>query len=70
MLETTVCPDPQCQAPAEVLDRFELWSTSGPYEHISTRCVLGHIFTVPIDRTYADMPYPISASIGGLFPPV
>jgi hypothetical protein len=52
MIETTACPDPECQAPAEVLDRFDLASTDGPIEHLLTRCVLGHQFTVATDRTY------------------
>jgi hypothetical protein len=58
MIETTACPDPECQAPAEVLDRFDLSSTDGPIEHIRTRCVLGHVFTVATDRYYARTPYP------------
>ena len=58
MIETTVCPDPECQAPAEVLDRFDLSSTDGPIEHIRTRCVLSHIFTVATDRSYARTPNP------------
>jgi hypothetical protein len=68
MIETTTCPDPQCQAPAEVLDHFDLASTDGPIEHIRTRCVLSHIYTVATDRTYAKIgdPYPFSTTLVGL----
>lgn len=37
MTELTACPD--CGAPAEVVDRYTLASTSGPVEHIATACV-------------------------------
>lgn len=63
MIETTVCPDPECQAPAEVLDRFDLWSTDGPIEHISTRCVLRHVYTVACDRIYTRTPYAVSTPL-------
>jgi hypothetical protein len=71
-MEITVCPDPHCQAPAEVLDRFDFASTDGPIEHISTRCMLGHVFTVATDRTYSGDLYPLSElpAIRGLTPPV
>ncbi len=36
---------PECALPAEVVDRFWLASTSGPVEHVSTRCVAGHRLT-------------------------
>jgi hypothetical protein len=39
------CPEPTCQAPATVLDRFVLSSTSGPVEHAKTSCLAGHGFT-------------------------
>jgi len=72
MLETTACPDPQCQVPAEVIERFELPSTSGPLEHMSTRCVLRHVFTVPTDRIYTFEPFRLSAlpQLRGLVPPI
>ena len=46
--ELIACPDPDCGAPAEVRDRFELDSTDGPVEHVLTYCLAGHRFTVPI----------------------
>ena len=58
MIETVICPDPECQAPAEVLDQFDLSSTDGPIEHILTRCVLDHVYTVATDRVYAGTPSP------------
>jgi hypothetical protein len=47
--EIVACPDPACQAPATVADRFALASTSGPVEHLKTRCLDGHWFTPPAD---------------------
>jgi hypothetical protein len=34
--ELTTCPD--CGAPAEVVDRYTLESTSGPVVHVATAC--------------------------------
>jgi hypothetical protein len=45
------CPDPSCAAPAEVLDRWELWSTVGPVPHLKTLCVQMHVFTASVRRT-------------------
>lgn len=36
---------PQCDLPAEIVDRFTLASTGGPTEHVKTMCVGGHWFT-------------------------
>jgi hypothetical protein len=44
------CPDPACEAPAEILDRFAPGSTDGPMDHAKTYCVRHHIFVLPIDR--------------------
>ena len=49
------CPEPTCQAPATVLDRFVLSSTSGPVEHAKTSCLAGHGFT-PRTDTLAGWP--------------
>ncbi len=38
---------PECGAPAEIVDRFVLDSTDGPFEHLKLRCVTGRRFTVP-----------------------
>ena len=56
-MEIVICPDPHCAVPAEVLDRWSWPSSDGPVEHVRTRCVLGHLFTVPLDGawvTYAE----------------
>ena len=50
MLQLTVCPDPACQLPAEIVDRFVLASTDGPIEHARVQCLGRHIFTVPVAR--------------------
>jgi hypothetical protein len=38
---------PQCDLPAEVIDRFSLASTDGPIAHVKTACMAGHVFTPP-----------------------
>jgi hypothetical protein len=48
-MEVVACPEPGCAAPAEVLERFALASTSGPVEHCKTVCVGGHVRTPPAD---------------------
>ena len=40
--EFTECPEPGCFALAEVVDVFELDSTSGPVTHVATLCVADH----------------------------
>lgn len=46
-LELVACPEPTCQAPAEVLDRVILNSTGGAMEHVKTVCVRRHFFLLP-----------------------
>jgi hypothetical protein len=46
------CPDPGCGATAEVIDRSTLSSTSGPIEHVKTRCVRRHVFLMPTPVPY------------------
>jgi hypothetical protein len=38
----TYCPDPDCYAPAEVVDVYDLDSTAGPVTHTVTVCVRRH----------------------------
>ena len=45
MPSVLVCPDPTCQAPAEIIGQWTLDSTEGPAEHVRTRCAVGHVFT-------------------------
>jgi hypothetical protein len=45
--EIVACPEPTCQAPAEVADAFVLASTGGPVTHLKTSCLQGHHFTLP-----------------------
>jgi hypothetical protein len=44
-VEFVICPEPNCQAPAEIVDRFVLASTGGPVEHAQTLCLNGHVRT-------------------------
>jgi hypothetical protein len=46
-MEIVTCPDHDCPAPAEVLDRWDFSSTDGPIEHIKTLCLHRHTLTVP-----------------------
>jgi hypothetical protein len=48
MLSLTVCPEPGCVAPAEIVDRFVQGSTDGPIEHVRIRCVRRHWFLLPV----------------------
>lgn len=47
-MDYALCP--QCDLPAEVIDRFSLPSTDGPIAHVKTACLAGHVFTPPVDR--------------------
>jgi hypothetical protein len=49
------CPDPECRAPAELIERFDLCSTDGPLPHVVTRCVRLHTFTVPESTIDVDL---------------
>ena len=55
--EIVACPEPTCQAPAEVADAFVLASTSGPVTHLKTSCLQGHHFTLPQERV---LPLPVA----------
>jgi hypothetical protein len=45
MSDRIICPDPNCGAPARIVDRWSFGSTSGPAEHVKTNCERGHWFT-------------------------
>ena len=52
-MDYALCP--QCELPAEVIDRFSLPSTDGPVAHVKTACLAGHVFTPPAnDVAYLD----------------
>jgi hypothetical protein len=36
MLQVIACPDPTCQAPARIVDRWTWGSSDGPVEHVKT----------------------------------
>jgi hypothetical protein len=46
-------PCPECELPAEVMDRFALASTDGPVDHVAIACVAGHYFRMAVDRLSA-----------------
>jgi hypothetical protein len=37
---------PECGSPAQITDRFQLGSTSGPLEHVKIMCPQRHWFTL------------------------
>ena len=43
--EIVGCPEDECLAPAEVVDRFDLPSTEGPVRHVVTSCLRRHHIT-------------------------
>ena len=45
-LDLVVCPE--CAAPAEVADRFDLGSTDGRREHVKIQCLGRHWFLMPV----------------------
>ena len=44
-LDLVVCPE--CAAPAQVVDRFDLPGTDGPVEHVKVQCLGRHWFLMP-----------------------
>jgi hypothetical protein len=46
-------PCPECELPAEVMDRFALGSTDGPVDHVAVACPAGHYFRMAVDRLSA-----------------
>ncbi len=63
IVETVSCPDPHCQAPAEVVSRFELPSANGLIAYISTRCARRHVYTVAADPRRATAQHPLPATL-------
>jgi hypothetical protein len=62
--ELIACPQPDCLAPAQVVERFRLPSTDGPVDHVKTICLAGHGFT-PTVGTLASWPVaPAPRSLG------
>jgi hypothetical protein len=57
MLDLTYCPEPGCDSPAEIVDRYALASTDGPIEHVAVRCLHRHWFFMPADRLAT--PHPV-----------
>ena len=51
MPDVIACPDPTCQVPACVRDRWTWGSRHGPVEHVKTGRERGHWFTPPSTRS-------------------
>jgi len=45
----TIVGCPECNQPAEVLERFTLESTDGPIEHVRLSCLVRHHFLMPAE---------------------
>src|SRR5262249_37393143 len=44
-MDIITCPEDDCGAPAEIVDRWTFGSTDGPLLHLKTRCLRGHCLT-------------------------
>jgi hypothetical protein len=55
MPDLVVCPNPDCDAPAEIVDRWTFPSTHGPVAHVKTVCSNGHSLT-PLVETVQLVP--------------
>jgi hypothetical protein len=49
-MDIIICPDHNCGAPAEIIDRWTFASTDGPLLHLKTRCLRGHCLTPRLDH--------------------
>jgi hypothetical protein len=58
----TPIPCPQCGAPAEITERFQLGSTAGPVEHLKTGCVNNHWLTPLAETLASPQPSPTPAA--------
>lgn len=50
----TYCPDPNCGALAEIVDRFALSSTDGALDHAKVVCLHHHWFMLPVESLVTD----------------
>jgi hypothetical protein len=55
-----IIPCPQCDAPAEITQRFWLDSTDGPIQHLQTNCLSKHWLTPRAETV--DQPWPTTRS--------
>ena len=53
MTDWVVCPE--CDLPAEILDRQTWDSTDGPVGHVHVWCVGGHRFLMPVDSVRPEL---------------
>lgn len=51
-MDIVCCPG--CDQPAEIVWRTHLHSTDGLIEHVSLRCLIGHVFLMPADGLTSD----------------
>ena len=67
MQHSIYCPQPDCGAPAQIVDRWTWTSTNGLVEHVKTWCANGHGFTPPLDTLAIPptRPEPVAAVTAG-----
>jgi hypothetical protein len=66
MPDVIACPNPACDVPARIVDRWTWGSTSGPVEHVKTGCERSHWFTPTVESLH---PQPATtAAIPALVP--
>jgi hypothetical protein len=47
MTQIVACPEPGCDAAAEIVSRWVWPSTDGPVEHVKVYCLQGHARSLP-----------------------
>jgi len=47
-VQLTQCPEPVCEGPSEIVDRFVLPSTDGFVEFVRVVCLHRHWFMLPV----------------------
>ena len=55
---------PRCGLPATITDRFMLYGSPGPVEHVTLACVAGHWFTPPVESlpNWLDEPHGVDTT--------
>jgi len=66
-VQLTQCPEPSCDAPSEIVDRFVLPSTEGILEFVKTLCLYRHWFMLPVSSLKPSPP-PVRGAISAFDP--
>ncbi len=60
-MQLTQCPEPSCDSPSEIVDRFVMPSTEGILEFVRTVCLYRHWFMLPVSSLKPSVPQPPGA---------